>query len=143
MDVAEAYDAAAAAAQGGFVGAGAFALPPSPLLTPTMLGALTFSPMGTLSPVSPAGAVPLPTLYAMPDGSASFDPAAAQAALAQFQAAQMMLASPRGFAAQGPYALAPQMYDAADAAASPRQQHEPVRRIVATSRFIARFIARI
>ena len=122
MDVAEAYDAAAAAAQGGYVGAGAFALPPSPLLTPSMIGTLLpFSPMGSMSPLSPPGAMPLPPLYALPDGGASYDP---QEALAQFQAQQMMMTSPRAFGPAGPYALAPQMYDAydtGDALPSPRQ----------------------
>ena len=122
MDVAKAYDAAAQAAQGGYVGAGAFALPPSPLLTPSMIGTLLpFSPMGSMSPLSPPGAMPLPPMYAMPDGSASYDP---QAALAQYQAQQMMMTSPRAFGPAGPYALAPQMYDAydsGDALPSPRQ----------------------
>jgi len=129
MDVAEAYSAASAAANGGLVGAGAFALPPSPLLTPSMLGALSLSPMSMMSPTSPAGGMAMPPLYAMPDGGASFDPAAAAAALAQFQQ-QHMLMSPQGYMPAGPYAMAPQMYDsydAGDALPSPRHQPHEVR----------------
>ena len=139
MDVAEAYDAASAAAQGGFVGAGAFALPPSPLLTPSMLGTLSLSPMSVMSPTSPAGGMVLPPLYAMPDGGASFDAAAAAAALAQFPQ-QHMLLSPQGYLPAGPYAMAPQMYDAYDAgevAPSPRQ-HEVRSRLVANDAMCSR-----
>jgi hypothetical protein len=69
MDCAEAYDAAAAAAQGGYVGAGAFTLPStlSPLVSPYHQGppgSGPMSPAALMSPLSPGVSVPM--LYGMP-----------------------------------------------------------------------------
>ena len=76
--MAEAYDAAAAAAQGGYVGAGAFHLPAtlSPLVSP--FGISMAGPGGPLSPLN------VPIMYGVaPDGTPlppqAFDPAAAAA----------------------------------------------------------------
>jgi hypothetical protein len=69
MDCAEAYDAAAAAAQGGYVGAGAFTLPAtlSPLASPFGMppgsGGGPMSPAALMSPLSPGVSVPM--LYGM------------------------------------------------------------------------------